>query len=219
MKTILFQGDSITDAIRDRENDNYLGSGYATMAAGQLGMEHPGEYRFLNRGISGNRVSDLYARIKRDIINLKPDYMSILIGVNDVWHEISSQNGLSRQKFEIIYDLLISELLEELPQLKIMILEPFVLPGTATEAIPERPDRWDTFRAEVPLRAAATKRIAQKYGLVYVPLQSCFDEACKTAPASDWLIDGVHPTAMGHELIKRQWLKGFTELTNEKGEV
>lgn len=219
MKTILFQGDSITDAKRDRENDNYLGSGYATMAAGQLGMEHPGEYRFLNRGISGNRVSDLYARIKRDIINLRPDYMSILIGVNDVWHEISSQNGLSQQKFEIIYDLLISEILEELPQLKIMILEPFVLPGTATEAIPERPDRWDTFRAEVPLRAAAAKRIAQKYGLVYVPLQSCFDEACKTAPASDWLIDGVHPTAMGHELIKRQWLKGFAELSDEKGEV
>lgn len=219
MKTILFQGDSITDAKRDRENDNYLGSGYATMAAGQLGMEHPGEYRFLNRGISGNRVSDLYARIKRDIINLRPDYMSILIGVNDVWHEISSQNGLSQQKFEIIYDLLISEILEELPQLKIMILEPFVLPGTATEAIPERPDRWDTFRAEVPLRAAAAKRIAQKYGLVYVPLQSCFDEACKTAPASDWLIDGVHPTAMGHELIKRQWLKGFAAMTDEKGEV
>lgn len=81
MKTILFQGDSVTNAKRDRENDNYLSSGYATMAAGQLGMEHPGEYCFLNRSISGNRVSGLYARIKRDIINLRPDYMSILLSM------------------------------------------------------------------------------------------------------------------------------------------
>lgn len=219
MKTILFQGDSITDAKRDRENDNYLGSGYATMVAGQLGLEHPGKYRFMNRGISGNRVSDLYARIKRDIINLKPDYMSILIGVNDVWHEISSQNGLSEQKFEIVYDLLICELLEELPQLKIMILEPFVLPGTATEATPENPRRWDLFHTEVPRRAAAAKRIAEKYGLPYIPLQSHFDNACTLAPASDWLIDGVHPTPMGHALIKQQWMEGFTQLSDEKGKV
>ena len=215
MKTILFQGDSITDFSRDRECDYFLGSGYVTMVAGQLGLEHPGEYRFLNRGISGNRVSDLYARIKQDIINLKPDYLSILIGVNDVWHEISYQNGLSEQKFEIIYDLLLGEILEELPQLKIMILEPFVLPGTATDATEENPERWNIFRTEVPRRAAA-KRLAQKYGLIYVPLQESFDEACKCAPSSYWLYDGVHPAAMGHAVIQRQWLKGFAELCEKK---
>lgn len=216
MKTILFQGDSITDFRRDRECDYFLGSGYVTMVAGQLGLEHPGEYRFLNRGISGNRVSDLYARIKQDIINLKPDYLSILIGVNDVWHEISSQNGLSEQKFEIISDLLLGEILEELPQLKIMILEPFVLPGTATDATEENPERWNTFRTEVPRRAAVAKRLAQKYGLIYVPLQENFEEACKYAPSSYWLYDGVHPTVMGHALIQHQWLKGFAELCERK---
>lgn len=216
LKTILFQGDSITDCRRDRESDYFLGSGYATMLAGQLGLEYPGEYRFLNRGISGNRVSDLYARIKQDIINLKPDYLSILIGVNDVWHEISSRNGLSEQKYEIIYDLLLSEILEELPQLKIMILEPFVLPGTATDATEENPKRWDIFRSEVSRRAVVAKNLAHKYDLTFIPLQEIFDEVCKTVHPSAWLIDGVHPTAMGHALIQRQWLKGFAELCERK---
>ena len=212
MKTILFQGDSITDSKRDRNDNQYPGSGYATMITGYLGLERPGEYAFLNRGISGNRVSDLYARIKQDFINLEPDYLSILIGVNDVWHEISHQNGLSEQKFERIYDLLIGDILEALPDIRIMILEPFVLEGSATEAIDECPDRWEIFRTEVPLRAAAAKRIADKYGLVYVPLQECFDSACRTVPAEQLLFDGVHPTPMGHELIKREWLRGFEKL-------
>lgn len=215
MKTILFQGDSITDAIRQRENDNYTGSGYATMVAGQLGMDFPNTYRFFNRGISGNRISDLYARIKSDILNLTPDYMSILIGVNDVWHELSSQNGISAAKFEKLYNLLIEEILETLPQIKILIMEPFVLPGTATSATEERPDRWEVFHTEVALRAAAAKRVAEKHGLTFVPLQRHFDEACHAAPPAYWLCDGVHPTAMGHELIKRQWLKAFERLTDE----
>ena len=85
-KLILFQGDSITDAGRNRENDAGTGTGYPTFVKGELGLSNPGEYEFINRGISGNRIVDLYARIKADIINLKPDYMSILIGVYDVWH-------------------------------------------------------------------------------------------------------------------------------------
>lgn len=217
MKTILFQGDSITDSRRDRNDNQFPGSGYATMVAGQLGFDRPGAYRFLNRGIGGNRISDLYARIRQDFINLKPDYLSILIGVNDVWHEISHQNGLSEERFERMYDLLISEILEDLPGVKIMILEPFVLEGSATEAISERPDRWEIFRTEVPRRASACRRIAEKYHLVYVPLQECFDQACGLVPAKQLLFDGVHPTPMGHELIKREWLRGFGKL--QSGEI
>ena len=218
MKTILFQGDSITDSKRDRAEDFYPGSGYATMIAGQLGFDNPGEYQFINRGISGNRVSDLFARIKQDFINLKPDYLSILIGVNDVWHEIDSRNGLSEEKYERIYDLLISEILEELPDIRIMILEPFVLEGTATQATPAQPDRWITFRDEVPRRAAAARRIARKHHLVFVPLQECFDYFAATVPADQLLYDGVHPTPMGHELIKREWMKGFEKLHSEVAE-
>ena len=208
-KLILFQGDSITDAQRNRENDNYAGHGYPTMVKGRLGFEEPGRYEFLNRGISGNRIVDLYARIKIDLINLKPDVLSILIGVNDVWHEMSRENGVSAEKFEMVYDWLLTEVRQALPNVRLMILEPFVLHGSATENTEEKPNRWEYFRDETPLRAAAAKRLAEKHGATFVPLQHLFDEACKLAEPSYWLHDGVHPTAMGHELIAREWMKAF----------
>lgn len=212
-KVILFQGDSITDAGRDKEKDVSVGRGYAVLVKADLSANEPYQYRFYNRGVSGNRVVDLYARIKKDMINLKPDYMSILIGVNDVWHEYTRQNGVSAEKFEKIYSMMIEELQEALPALKIFILEPFVLPGSATENNDEHPARWEFFRSEVELRAQAAKRVAEKYNLPFVPLQEMFDEVNADAPESGyWLADGVHPTAAGHELIKRKWLKTFQEL-------
>ena len=109
-KIILFQGDSITDCGRSREVDYAMGNGYATFVGGALSAAEPYAYKFYNRGISGNRVVDLYARMKIDMINLKPDYMSILIGINDVWHELDSKNGVDAAKFEMVYDLMVSEL-------------------------------------------------------------------------------------------------------------
>ncbi len=206
MKIILFQGDSITDAHRSREDDNNLGLGYPTLVKGVLGFESPGEYQFINRGISGNRVVDLYARIKLDIINLKPDVMSILIGVNDVWHEVSWQNGVEAEKYYKFYSMLIEEIKEALPDIKIMILEPFVLKASATE------ETWDVFHTEVCKRAEKAKAIAEKYQLTFIPLQDKFNEASQSCPADYWLSDGVHPTTMGHELIKREWLKAYKSL-------
>jgi len=212
MKTILFQGDSITDAGRSRENDANTGIGYPTLVKGELGLEYPNEYAFCNRGISGNRVVDVYARIKMDIINLKPDVMSILIGVNDVWHECIRQNGVDTEKYFKIYSMLIEEIKEALPDIKIMILEPFVLEGSATENIEEYPDRWNYFHTEVAKKAEKSKAIAEKYGLTFIPLQEKFDAAAKLAPNSYWLADGVHPTTAGHEIIKREWIKYFKTL-------
>ncbi len=206
MKTILFQGDSITDAGRSREDNTNLGLGYPTLVKGELMFEYPGEYTLLNRGISGNRVVDLYARIKADIINLKPDVMSILIGVNDVWHEFGSGNGVSADKYFKVYSMLIEEILEALPETKIMILEPFVLKACATEG------NWEEFQGEVLKRAEKARAIAEKYGLLFIPLQDKFDEAAKLAPNDYWLRDGVHPTTAGHELIKREWIKAFQSL-------
>ena len=212
-KLILFQGDSITDSGRNREDITSTGVGYVHMVKGQLGCEYPGKYEFINKGIGGNRIVDVYARIKIDIINLKPDYMSILIGVNDVRHELGGRhNGVDAEKFEKIYDMLIAEILEELPNIKIMILEPFVLEAAATTATEEEPERWDYIRTEVSLRAAAAKRIAEKYNLHFVPLQEKFDEACKWLPASEWLRDGVHPTPTGHWIIKNEWMKAFQDM-------
>ena len=211
MKTILFQGDSIPDCGRGNTISGF-GDGYAFLTIAQLGFENAGEYLFYNRGISGNRIVDLYARIKSDIINLKPDYMSILIGVNDVWHEFGRQNGVDAEKFEKIYEMLIEEVREALPNIKIMILEPFCLRASATENTEEYTDKWNMFSFEVKKRAEKAKKIAEKYNLIFISLQDKLDEVAKIGNNTDWLFDGVHPTPMGHELIKREWLKAFSSM-------
>ena len=201
MKTFLFQGDSITDCGRDRDNIQSLGMGYPLVTAANIGSEYPEKFKFINKGISGNRIADVYARIKCDILNLKPDYMSILIGINDVWHELGCQNGIAAPKFEKIYSMLIEEIKEELPEIKIFILEPFVTAGTATD------ENIEYFRSEAKLRAEAAKRVAEKYNLKFVPLQEKFDEAMEKAPASYWTHDGVHPTPEGHGIIAKELIK------------
>ncbi len=196
MIKFLFQGDSITDVGRNRGSDQSYGEGYPNLVASDYLKNKKSEFEFINRGISGNRVVDLYARIKCDFINLQPDYLSILIGVNDVWHELDGKNGVSADKYEKVYSMLIEDIKEALPNIKIFILEPFVLKGTATDY------RWDVFRTEVELRAAAAKRIAEKYNLIFVPLQKSFDDAAADGNTLYWTPDGVHPTAAGHQLIK-----------------
>lgn len=212
MKTILFQGDSITDARRDREDDIFFGTGYPTLVKGELGFEYPNQYTFYNRGVSGDRVVDLYARIKLHMINLKPDVISILVGVNDAYHEVTHQNGVSAEKYFQVYCLMIEELKEALPNVTIMIMEPFILEGAATRNAEDCPNRWNVLDSEVRKRAKKAREVAEKYGLPFVPLQEKFDETTKLASNEYWLYDGVHPTTAGHELIKREWLKCFYAL-------
>ncbi len=206
MLKFLFQGDSITDADRIRDNDNNYGFGYPNLFVADVSKNRVGEFEFVNRGISGNRIVDVYARIKRDILNLKPDYMSILIGVNDVWHELADCNGVAPEKFEKVYCMLIEEILEALPDIKILILEPFVLKGTATS------EKWDAFHSGVLENAKIAKRIAEKYKLTFVPLQKKFDEAVVDDDTAYWLADGVHPTGAGHQIIKEELMKAFASI-------
>lgn len=204
---ILFQGDSITDTGRSRDNDGYVGIGYPLFVKALFEYENPGKYEIFNRGIGGNRIVDLYARIKCDIINLKPDVMSILIGVNDVWHELyESPNGVDADKFFRIYCMLIEEVKEALPDIKIMIMEPFVLKTSKTE------ENWTYIDTEVTKRAQMAKKVAEKYGLTFIPLQEKFNELAKTAPTEYWMHDGVHPTYPGHEFLKNQWIEAFKNL-------
>ena len=212
MKRILFQGDSITDARRDREDFSNLGIGYPTLVKAELGFENPEVFDFQNRGISGNRIVDVYARIKSDIINLSPDYMSILIGVNDVWHEINYRNGVDAEKFKKIYCMMLDEIYQVLPDIKILILEPFVLEGSATCNTEGMPDKWNCFDTEVKKRAQMARCVAQKYDITFIALQDKFDSASEKTENSYWLADGVHPTAMGHELIKREWIEHFEKI-------
>ncbi len=203
MKIFLMQGDSITDANRDRSRSDHFGHGYAQFTAGALEMAHPGEFEYLNRGISGNRIVDVYARIKADIINLKPDIMSLLIGVNDVWHEYSRQNGVEPEKFERIYEMLLDEVEEALPEIKIILMGAFILPGLEYD--------YEAFRADVEERAAITKKIAARRGYPFIDLQTLFDEAAARG-VNRLTFDGVHPDFAGCELIKNALVAVFEEV-------
>ncbi len=208
MKVFLMQGDSITDANRCRSTSNpepyhMLGKGYPAFTASALELKYPGEYTYINRGISGNRIVDLFARDKLDLINLKPDVLSILIGVNDVWHEFSRQNGVDAEKFEMIYNLLLDEVQEALPEIKVILLGAFILPGL--------PYDYKEFRAEVEKRAAITKKIAEERGFPFVDLQKRFDEAYARG-VQHLTADGVHPDFAGCELIKNALVEAFEEV-------
>ena len=109
-KVILFQGDSITDSGRKNDWGHNMGFGYATMVGGTLGAAEPTSYEFINKGVSGNRIVDLYARIKKDIINLKPDYMSILVGVNDVAVGLKRGTGFDVHGYMEQYDTLLRQM-------------------------------------------------------------------------------------------------------------
>ena len=212
MKRILFQGDSITDCSRNREDFYSTGGGYPKLVKAVLGFEHLGEYEFINRGILGNRITDLYARRQEDLMDLAPDYLSLYIGVNDVWQQIDYQSGVENAEFEELYQKLLTQLWEMHPQTKVLLIAPFVLRGPATENREDQPHRWERFSQGVAEKAAITKKIARQYGLPVIDLQAAFDEACQRAPASYWTWDGVHPSAYGHELIKRLWLAAFEQM-------
>ena len=134
MKKIIFFGDSITDMGRNRDDDSSFGVGYPSVIVKRVYEKYDNQYLILNRGISGDRIVDLYARIKKDVWNLKPDYLFILIGVNDVWHEIDFGNGVDINRFEKVYRMLIEDTLNVLKDSKIALFEPFILKGGATIA-------------------------------------------------------------------------------------
>ncbi|MCQ2431033.1 MAG: SGNH/GDSL hydrolase family protein [Clostridia bacterium] len=204
---ILFQGDSITDVGKNAGAGSTLpiGQGYALIVDAKLSVKYPGKFEFSNYGISGSRIVDVYARIKKDCWNYTPDLVSILIGVNDVWHEVGNQNGVDAERFYRVYKMLVEDTMAKLPGVKMILMEPFVVPGTATT------EKWDYFKTETALRAEAVKRIAEETKQYYLPLQKMFDDALEICPAPYWVADGVHPTPAGHQLIADAWMKLFEE--------
>lgn len=209
MKKILLQGDSITDCYRPYNDDKYLGAGYAEFVCGEIKYKYGDLYHVMNKGISGNTVVDLYARIKREIINLKPDYLSILIGVNDYLHLVESGTGVDIDIFEEVYSMLIETIMEKLPEIKIFIMEPFVFEYTLTCSTKEEPNKWQGFKTGVRERADVAKKIAEKYGIPFIPLQARLDSEVEKFGVSSLTEDGVHPTALGHRIIADAWLECF----------
>jgi lysophospholipase L1-like esterase len=202
MPVILFQGDSITDAGRDRHNADAnsapaLGGGYPLIAASHVLRAHPDSgLRLFNRGVSGDKVPALQARWDADTIALKPDIVSILVGVNDFWHKLIGGYTGTVADFETQYDDLLHATRQALPDARFVILEPFVLVTGAVGA---------TWFPEFDQRRAVVARVAERTGATFIPLQSLFTELAKSAPPSYWLADGVHPTIAGHAAIADRW--------------
>jgi lysophospholipase L1-like esterase len=200
---ILFQGDSITDCGRARDVTEpnraaALGTGYPLLLAASLLAGHPDRgYAFLNRGVSGNRVPDLQARWQHDTLDLQPAVLSILIGVNDLWHKIMGQSTGTVAEYEDGYGTLLSQTRSALPGVRLVVLEPFVLrTGAVTDA-------WFP---EFDERRAAAQRVAHAAGAIFVPLHDMFQRLARRASPAYWAADGVHPTPAGHGAIARVWL-------------
>ena len=202
--TILFQGDSITDGNRGRNEDlnHIMGHGYQYIVGARLQGDNPDKnIQLYNRGISGNRISDLYGRWLEDAVNINPDILSILVGVNDIGRTYSINAGSNPVRYEKIYRLLLDEMLEKNPDVKFVLMEPFVGENFSDE------EKAKIFREHVVGLQDAVRRIAKDYNAVFIPLQDMFDEYAKTVPSKELIWDGVHPTILGHELISRRWLE------------
>jgi len=198
---ILFQGDSITDGNRGRNEDpnHILGHGYCFIIAAKYGSQFAErKLTFLNRGVSGNRVTDLAARWQKDTLDLKPDVLSILIGINDSGH-------VPLDQYEQIYDKLLDDAKASNPNLRFILCEPFYLPKDGHNEADERDQ-------DVKKRQAIVAKLAEKHHAVLVKFQHVFDEACQRAPAQYWVWDAVHPTYSGHQLLADEWIKAVSQL-------
>lgn len=195
---ILFQGDSITDAGRSRVDDSDLGQGYAAMLAAWYSALYPADnITFINRGISGNRAKDLRQRWQPDCIDLKPDWVSILIGINDTWRRYDSSDPTTTETYEDNYRAILTATRDQLGA-RIIICEPFLLP-TPPDRIP-----W---REDLDPKIAAARRLAREFDAIYVPLDGIFAAAATQREPAFWAGDGVHPSPAGHALIAQSWLR------------
>ncbi len=201
-KTILFQGDSITDCGRTAGVNGGMGCGYPALIQARLTCDHPElAGSFINRGISGNRIVDLYARWRVDGLNLEPDVLSVLIGVNDTWHE-DNGNGVDVPRYERFYRELLEWTVRTRPGIRILLLEPFICAHN---------DKLETMLKDVRRRAEVVRTLAEAFDAVFVPLQQIFDAAASEAPFPHWAADGVHPTPAGHQRIADAWLSAAVE--------
>ncbi|MDA3928131.1 MAG: SGNH/GDSL hydrolase family protein [Prolixibacteraceae bacterium] len=205
----LFQGDSITDGNRGRNEDlnHIMGHGYAFSIASRVGADYPEkQYQFYNKGISANKIIDLEARWQTDTIDLNPDVLSILIGVNDSASIIDNWIPMvTLKKFEETYNQLLAKTREEFPEILFVLGEPFIALGSRTI------DNWEAYQVDIKQRQKVVRKLAEKYNAVFVGFQTIFDAAFEKAPVEYWIWDGVHPTVAGHELMAREWIRSFED--------
>jgi lysophospholipase L1-like esterase len=196
--TVLFQGDSITDAGRVKEDKKHLGAGYVMVISSWFSAVYPGkQVSFLNRGVGGDRVENLEARWQEDCIDLKPDIISVLVGINDTWRRYNSNDPVSPEDFRDTYEKILIKTKEKL-NAKIILCEPFLLP--VSKDIEKR-------REDLNPKIKVVRDLSRKFKATLVPLDKIFGEACSKRNPAFWAEDGVHPTLVGHALIAQSWLK------------
>ena len=201
---ILFQGDSITDAGRDRRNYHHLGNGYPKFAAELISSAHPDvDIEFINFGISGNRTGQLFDRIYPDAIAFQPDIISILIGINDIWHRYGQGRiATTNAQIEANYRAILTSLKEK-TNAKIVMISPYLLDCDDKEDM-----RQDLFSVLEIIR-----NLASEFADVYIPLDKHFEEALKTAPEKLYYsADGVHPNENGAKFIAKLYAEAIEEI-------
>ena len=206
-KTLLFQGDSITDAGRDKKNHGHKGRGYVHLLSCKLDFEHIAEpWTIHNRGISGNRTKDLIARWQEDCIDLKPDFLSLYIGINNTWRKFDRDDPTPAEVFEDELNTLLQQVQENTAcdMSASILLEPFVLDVPA--------GRRQEWAHDLIPKQAAVKTAASTFGMRFLSLQNLFDDALNKAPAERWAADGVHPTPAGHYLIAQAWYDAMQDI-------
>lgn len=203
--TVLFQGDSITDFHRKRSDNDAnspeaMGIGYAAHAATDLLFRYPEQQlKIYNRGVSGNKVFQLADRWDTDCLNMKPDVLSILVGVNDYWHTLVRGYKGTVETYRHDYRALLQRTKDKLPDVKLIIGEPYAIPGVKSVTKAWFP-AFDAYRE-------AARQVADEFGAVFIPYQRIYDKALKLAPGSYWTIDGVHPTMAGAGLMAHAWME------------
>lgn len=201
---LVFQGDSITDAGRDKRNYHDVGPGYPKYASEQLTAECPDvDFEFINQGIGGNRTSQLFDRLYKDALAFEPDVISILIGINDIWHRYGGEKiATTDAQIELNYRSILERIRRE-SRAKIVILSPFVLD------VEPKPGMRDDLKRALPI----IRRLADEFADVYIPLDEYFDEALKTVPEEKYYsADGVHPNENGRRFIGKLYAEAVKPL-------
>lgn len=199
---ILFQGDSITDAGRNREDYHDLGKGYPLYAAKFIREDNPDmDFEFIDLGISGDQTIDLVNRLQADFIDIQPDLVSIHIGINDTWHRAETRTWLDNDVFEANYRKILTEIKEK-TNAKILIIEQFLLPVADKEF----------FRVDLNRKIDITRKLAREFADYYIPLDGIMAKACVEKDMYHWSEDGVHPNANGSEYIGRIYADAFNAM-------
>ena len=206
---VLFQGDSITDAGRNREVSTDLGWGYPALIAAWFSALYPEKkVAFLNRGNSGNRAGDLRARWKEDTLDLKPNWVSILIGINDTWRRYDSGEQTSVAQYEERYCRLLDAVASAGSRL--VLIEPFVLP------VDEGQKMW---RDDLDPKIEVVRKLAAHYSAILVPADVELTRQSERLGAVLLAVDGVHPTELGHERLAELWLDTVAGTAADTGAV